>query len=1165
MKKGLKFPKRKGLKNGGTSDGDPPDFSKLKKGDPVPEGYQTWGGINTPWAGTGADGQDYYKLPASATPAAPTGTTTTPPATTGGTTTPTTTAPGPSMNSPILPRTDQIQAQQAQGPTNTTPEMLPAQKAAFVKSQAAQKADEAAGIKTINGARYAPNGQNAKGETIYKMLPSVNSAMTYADRNAAVQKLIESNGITPDGKNTPKISTELAQHITDLGQESLQYQDKLNAAAAAKYGKAYTGTLQPNQYLTPQEVESTLGKADAQHFYDNNKTYESYRNAVGPSYQTQKTAVGATDAGQWYYGYRMQQMYHNTPQQSASNTMRTPVDLRTSNNPATPAGNVPLTIPAPSGPSVKMIDGENKTIPPMQYDKSKAIINANTSDIGGMKSGGMFKGVKRGKKKMSDGGTFDPSTLTPDQLKAYQSLTPDQLAKLNGPTPDLSVLNTPNPNVAANTSMPSAGAMNAFSALAPVVANAGANAINDIKVNPENVAQNEGQSAASLGLKRMGQIAPLALQTAGETGGLSLLAIPAMGLEGGIQGAIQGKDKAKKAQQDLYANAVANAQKQANGGYTMKKNKTGMDGSIGEANMNAGGKIVGKGTAKSDSIPADIEKGSFIVPAENEKVAQMLRETYLNKEDGKAKLNQGGSNTSDVWLSNGEHMFTPSEVGVLKANGIDVDALAPNAKDTGYGHQDGGTVSSAKAKTILTDGTIRGHKISDKQKKYFGWIAGGAKADGGNVDDGAPGYGKGGFTGASDNDLAAKRAEDTKALQALHSKYPNDPVHGVKYSDADQAEINRLSRELSDIDSEVQARDTEKKFGTTYANDGTASNNTPSIASAGQNITTKPSVSAQSRSNLSPVDNAQMEQPSRTSQPAIDKAMSDFLATHTIGSQDAPVPSDGKTATSVVTNPPAPADASDPFGTIKKDGDTPSGNPLATSSTPKTFIPSSDAPAVDPTTGQPYPSAPPKTAVQNVYDSLGGLGGLLAVGQFGAGMAMSINNQKHKPTYAVDPTLLQRQQQAIQSEKFGFTPQEYSQATQQIANNNANVFNQINDVSGGDVGLNVANSRLAALDTNNAFMSLAAQNEQVRQAKVNRTDDLTAAVANQRRMVYEDSANMYAKNQQSAMDLAGAGLANLFGAIQSANNQKSIDNRAAKYGNVFDFSSMANPSTQTAA
>lgn len=43
-------------------------------------------------------------------------------------------------------------------------------------------------------------------------------------------------------------------------------------------------------------------------------------------------------------------------------------------------------------------------------------------------------------------------------------------------------------------------------------------------------------------------------------------------------------------------------------------------------------------------------------------------------------------------------------------------------------YSSGGNVSPEKAKEILRDGTAQGHKLTEKQKKYFGWIAGGGKA-----------------------------------------------------------------------------------------------------------------------------------------------------------------------------------------------------------------------------------------------------------------------------------------------------------------------------------------------------------------------------------------------------------------------------------------------------
>lgn len=62
--------------------------------------------------------------------------------------------------------------------------------------------------------------------------------------------------------------------------------------------------------------------------------------------------------------------------------------------------------------------------------------------------------------------------------------------------------------------------------------------------------------------------------------------------------------------------------------------------------------------------------------------------------------------------------------------------------DAFYGDQSiyrtGGSVSSTKAKEILHDGTIHGQPITDKQRRYFGWIAGGSKAQTGGQSAPAP-------------------------------------------------------------------------------------------------------------------------------------------------------------------------------------------------------------------------------------------------------------------------------------------------------------------------------------------------------------------------------------------------------------------------------------------
>lgn len=73
----------------------------------------------------------------------------------------------------------------------------------------------------------------------------------------------------------------------------------------------------------------------------------------------------------------------------------------------------------------------------------------------------------------------------------------------------------------------------------------------------------------------------------------------------------------------------------------------------------------------------------------------------------------------------------------LKIPSYQPQMSTPNPQGTGSQAlmKKGGTVSAEKAKEILRDGTVHGHPLTAKQKRYFGWIAGGKKQEGGDVED----------------------------------------------------------------------------------------------------------------------------------------------------------------------------------------------------------------------------------------------------------------------------------------------------------------------------------------------------------------------------------------------------------------------------------------------
>lgn len=96
-----------------------------------------------------------------------------------------------------------------------------------------------------------------------------------------------------------------------------------------------------------------------------------------------------------------------------------------------------------------------------------------------------------------------------------------------------------------------------------------------------------------------------------------------------------------------------------------------------------GGKIEGVGTGKSDSISATLPEGAFIVPIEHSESAENLGRSLLGWNDDEVlkrkHLKEGG--TVDAKVSNGEVMFTPEEVSVLRYHGVDLNQLAPKAEN----------------------------------------------------------------------------------------------------------------------------------------------------------------------------------------------------------------------------------------------------------------------------------------------------------------------------------------------------------------------------------------------------------------------------------------------------------------------------------------------------
>ena len=92
-----------------------------------------------------------------------------------------------------------------------------------------------------------------------------------------------------------------------------------------------------------------------------------------------------------------------------------------------------------------------------------------------------------------------------------------------------------------------------------------------------------------------------------------------------------------------------------------------------------GGEIKGKGTGTSDSIPAKLEKGDFIVPAKNAETALKIRNEHFGDTEDKTTLKDGNVSVN---VSDGEVRFTKDEMDYLDeiGEGSKVRSLAPEAE-----------------------------------------------------------------------------------------------------------------------------------------------------------------------------------------------------------------------------------------------------------------------------------------------------------------------------------------------------------------------------------------------------------------------------------------------------------------------------------------------------
>lgn len=550
-------------------------------------------------------------------------------------------------------------------------------------------------------------------------------------------------------------------------------------------------------------------------------------------------------------------------------------------------------------------------------------------------------------------------------------------------------------------------------------------------------------------------------------------------------GAVLNNKENKKNRDLLMANALTEEQKQENA----MRFESNLAKQLASRNTySKGGKIIGKGTATSDSIKAKVEEGSHIIPKKNAKVAQVIREEILKEpKEKEANLNQKGQ--TSVRLSNGEHMFTPEEVAEIEAHGIDLDDLSPDAEH-GEEEMSKGGLTPAKAKIILHDGTIRGKAITDKQRRFFGAVSNGYKC-GGKV----KGYAKGGEIEGDPFEVARKKAiadskeADLAERKALMEEFKilrdkaksGNPVDRFTYNKRLPEIGNRLKQinEKHGLTKEIPS-----KTGAEIKAITKASANTP-VKRTGLSAKTAAKIPTLAQSSL---DKAMATQDENVAVPPAELAASNKVSKPTNAIDD---------ASTIVGDPNQAAYDRDYNNRINEL----SGDNTANVNRNKN--------------------------IRNGLSSLINYGVPLA--QAGIGLNF-LKKAGPRPVDAIDPEFTTALTNAKTRATYGYTPEEQAMINNQNANLTSAQRFAARNYSGGSAGNAYAMERNAINDSFGRGLSSALANRNLQLNKQQYADQLGLNKVELSRRLFNDKMQAWQQQQSAGNALLGAGISNFIGA-----------------------------------
>lgn len=706
-----------------------------------------------------------------------------------------------------------------------------------------------------------------------------------------------------------------------------------------------------------------------------------------------------------------------------------------------------------------------------------------------------------------------------------------------------------------------------------------------------------GLKGASTGLK-MGATIGLNPAALAATGGLSALAVPAAALIGGGIGLATSKKTAEKQNEEITAaNKKAEDEKAAAERQQMWQLAMNKQMQERQAGYKDGGKIVGPGGPKSDSILAKVKPGSFVVPAENADTAEAIRAQVL-KDGGKIKkapsvkkkANLDQEDGELVKLSNGEHLFSPEErKKIIYELGEDVlEMLAPNAEEneSENGEKEEeyakGGLTSAKAKTILRDGTVRGKALTAKQKRFFGAIAGGQSVKeymcGGKV----KGYAEGGTTGDDEElkriakreaELKAKEEADKKKLEqqkqvaekkagAYEKTMTLLELRNEKKSELEQ-KLAKLERELK---SKEKAYETYKK-----QQDALRDRKTTGGVRAQTNLYNEKERLAKEKELATEIKKYRDELETSAKQYSVISDDKNFNPDGTIKAKgkdpevdkiftttgdkimaadnaDALSKAKGDSVKKMLTAPKIGQTKQGGTGASTKlaqsvkfkapmgeasDTEVPVNNvPVAQTPEEKSLVESAkkQEELMAAQTGKDKTKPDYLKAGLTAAQGLSGLANyILPYKQYALGRKF-LAEAGARPEDKIDPDFLNAVSDAQVSAKYGYTPEEQALLNQQNISALRSGEGAAKLYSGGSASNAYNLQRQAANDYFTRGLQQAVQNKQLQMSKQQYANDLVANKAEMSRRLFQDTMNAWQQKQQSGAALVGAGLQNLIGA-----------------------------------